>query len=203
MILDRRYKIINIEDLLKSFASHPVLLLFLGLLNLFGAVSYDDPVGIIQFPTFVTTTDDFDGTIMSIQTKSVFWLHVSINVPASTSASISLTGATTYMNIVQTHNGFNGLYSISRNGVMELQADTKLSFKSNYVSNNLRWISFRLDNCFSPLYAFRVARTSSLASAASASLITYDLVLLNIGSAWNAAANSFQAPMSGQYFFSL
>ena len=129
---------------------------------------------------------------------------MSINVPGGASAYISLTGATTYMSIVQTHNGFADLYSISRNGVTELQAGSKLSMQSNFDTQNLRWSSFRLDNCFSPLYAFRVARTSSLASTATVSiLVTYDLVLLNIGLAWNAVANSFKAPLAGQYFFSL
>ena len=137
---------------------------------------------------------------MTIVTRSLYWMHVSITVPADTPALVFLTGTPNYVSIVQNHDGYSEPDSISRNNVLELEAGTVLSFQSLLPSQSLYWTSFRLDNCFSPLFVFQVARTSSLTSV---SQITYDIVFTNIGSAWDEDTNTFKAPLSGQYFFSL
>ena len=137
---------------------------------------------------------------MSIKTRSVYWMHLTTNVPSLTSSLIILLGMTNYLRIVQNHNGFIQSDLISRNSVIDVQNGSKLSISSAFNADSIQWSSFRLDNCLSPLYVFQVARSSSQASDG---LITYDLVLTNIGSAWNTEENSFKVPLTGQYFFSL
>ena len=105
-----------------------------------------------------------------------------------------------YVRIIQSHGSFEQPETLSRNGLIDLHAGTQLSFLSNYPSQSLQWTAFRLGNILSQLFAFQVAKSST---AFCCGLITYDLVFLNIGSAWNIASNLFIAPRSGQYFFSI
>ena len=137
---------------------------------------------------------------MLVKTNGLYWMHISITVPASTSAYVCLSGTTNYIRISQSHGGFNRPDTISRNGVVDIQAGTQLRFISNFTSLGLQWTSFRLDNSMSPLVLFQVARSST---AISSGQIIYDLVFTNIGSAWTTLTNAFQAPRTGQYFFSL
>ena len=127
-------------------------------------------------------------------------MHISTSIPAYAVANVTLSGINNYMRIIQNHGNYDHPDTLSRNIMMDLQAGTKLSFLSSYPSQSLQWASFRLDNIMSQLFAFQVAKSFS---AICCGLITYDLVLLNIGSAWNIALNSFIAPINGQYFFSL
>ena len=107
---------------------------------------------------------------------------------------------TNYIRIIQSHGRYDHPDSPSQNGLIDLLAGTQLSFLSNYPSQSLQWTSFRLDNIMSHLYAFQVTESSATICCGQ---VTYDLVFLNIGSAWNIASNSFIAPTNGQYFISM
>ena len=137
---------------------------------------------------------------MSIVTSGLYWMHISATVPANTSVYVTLSGTSNSVRIIQNHNGFTEPDTISRNNVINLQAGSQLYFQSEFPSLSLQWTTFRVDNCFSPLIIFQVARSTS---ASGGGLITYDVVLTNIGSAWNHNINTFIAPLNGLYFFSL
>ena len=130
-------------------------------------------------------------------------MHLSITVPPFSSAHVALLGGVNYFKIVQNHDGLNQEDMISRNGLMVIHAGTQLSLTSNFVNSYIRWFLFRLDNCFSPVIVFQVARSYSTTNINHSELISFDLILMNIGSAWKTFTNSFVAPQSGQYFFSL
>ena len=172
-----------------------------GILDAFSASDYDGTIGYTTFSNFTSTNISlFNGTSMTILTRGLYWMHVSITVPAYSPALVTLSGTPNYVTIVQNHDGYIESDTISRNNVIDLQAGTALSLFSEFPSQSLHWISFRLDNCFSPLFVFQVARSSAFTGSGQ---IAYDLVFTNIGSAWNKIANSFIAPLTGQYFFSL
>ena len=176
-------------------------MLLTGVLDAFSASDYDGAVGYTTFSNITATNISlFNGTSMTILTRGLYWMHVSITVPAYTPALVTLSGMPNYVTIVQNHDGYIDSDTISRNNVIDLQAGTALSFLSEFSSESLHWTSFRLDNCFSPLFVFQVARSSSFTVSGQ---ITYDLVFTNVGSAWNMNTNTFIAPLNGQYFFSL
>ena len=89
---------------------------------------------------------------------------------------------------------------MGRSGIVSLQPGEQLSVRSNYSFLALSWSAFRLDNYFDPLVVMSVARTTPVTSDGQ---ITFDVVLVNIGSAWKISTNNFVAPLVGQYFFSL
>ena len=175
--------------------------LFKGVLDAFSAYLDNGIVGLTTFPNIlVTNISSFNGSTMSVQTKGLYWMHISVTVPALTQANVTLLGITNYMRIIQSHGNFDHPDTLSRNGLVDLQAGAQLAFLSKYPSQSLQWTSFRLDNIMSQLIAFQVAKTSP---ALCCGLVTFDFVLLNIGFAWNIATNSFIAPKNGQYFLSV
>eukprot|EP00058_Branchiostoma_floridae_P009983 XP_002595471.1 hypothetical protein BRAFLDRAFT_69143 [Branchiostoma floridae] len=52
-----------------------------------------------------------------------------------------------------------------------------------------------------PVVAFSVARTSSLKKPSSDTILTYDVVLSNVGGAYNQETGKFVATVGGVYFF--
>ena len=175
-------------------------MLLTGVLDAFSASYYDGAVGYTTFSNITETNISFfNGTSMTILTRGLYWMHLSITVPAYTPALVTLSGTPNYVTIVQNHDGCIDSDTISRNNVIGLQAGTVLSFLSEFSSQSLHWTSFRLDNCFSPLFVFQVARSSSFTASGQ---ITYDLVFTNVGSAWNTNTSTFIAPLNGHYFFS-
>ena len=160
---------------------------------------------LIQLANILTRNiGNFNGTTVAIQDDGEYWMHLSITVPPLSSVLFTLLGVANYFKIVQTHNGFYEKYLTSRNGAVNINAGMQLSLFSKFLTGYIRWFFFRLDNCFSPIVVFQVARNSSAKNLKyNQELITFDVVLMNIGSAWNASANSFIAPQSGLYFFSL
>ena len=170
-------------------------------MDAFSATVYNGAIGINTFnDKFTSNGSSFDGTTMSILTNGLYWMHISVTAPANTSVYVTLSGITNSVKIIQNHNGFTKPDTISRNNVMNIQAGSLLTFLSQFPSLSLQWTTFRVDNCFSPLIIFQVARSTS---ASGGGLITYDVVLTNIGLAWNHNINTFIAPLNGLYFFSL
>ena len=89
---------------------------------------------------------------------------------------------------------------MGRSGILSVQSSGLLVAQANFSFNSFSWSSFRLDHYFDPLIVVSVARTSSVVSNGK---ISFDRVLVNIGTAWNILTNNFVAPIFGQYFFSL
>ena len=175
--------------------------MFIGVLDAFSASVSNGPMGLTTFSNiFATNISGFNGSSMSVQIRGLYWMHISVTIPAYTVVNVTLSGVTNHIKITQSHGSYDHPDSPSRNGLIDLQAGTTLSFLSSYLSQSLQWTSFRLDNIMSQLYAFQVAKSSV---ATCCGQVTYDLVFLNIGSAWNIASNSFIAPRNGQYFISM
>ena len=128
-------------------------------------------------------------------------MHLSIDVPAFTQANVGLYGVENNLNIVKTNVQFSNTDTMSRCGVLTIYPGVLLDMRSSYWYSNLTWSSFRLDSYFDPLVVTSVARNFSLTS--SPTKVTFNVVLYNIGFAWNSLTSSFEAPRSGQYFFSL
>ena len=89
---------------------------------------------------------------------------------------------------------------MGRSGVIKIQPGDELTAQAYFPCNNLSWSAFRMDSYFDPLVVFSVARTSSLTTQG---LITFNTVSVNYGQGWDANTNSFTAPKTGNYFFSL
>ena len=174
--------------------------IFIGVLDAFSAYVNNGLIGLTTFSNVLVSNSDFNGSTMSVHTKGLYWMHISVTVPAFTQANVTLSGTSNYMRIIQSHGNFDHPDTLSRNGLMDLQAGTQLTFLSKYPSQSLQWTSFRLNNIMSQLIAFQVAKSSP---AQCCGLVTFDLVLLNIGFAWNIGRNVFIAPKNGQYFFSV
>ena len=174
---------------------------FSDILDDYSAIDSSGSTGMIKFANVLATSGgSFNGT-MSTRTEGFYWMHIAANVPASRQATIAVLGGnTTYMRIAKTHAGFSVTDTVSRNGVVDARLDNQTYFISNYTTQSVYWSSFRLDRTFSPLVVFQAACSSTLFSDG---LITYDRVFINNGSAWNSTLNSFIAPYTGLYFFSL
>ena len=127
---------------------------------------------------------------------SIYWLHFGADVPARTMANITLVRSV--MNILKTYTDLTMTDSIAREGIVSFQPNDIIYITSLYVTQRIYWSGFRLDNYFSPVVAFYVARTSPISSLG---YFSYDRTLVNEGKGWNSTTNRFVAPYSGIYFF--
>ena len=142
----------------------------------------------------------FDGTYFTVSSNKSYWTHISIDVPPKTKAYAGLFGPDNNLKLIKSHTDFSQLDTMSKNGFITLKTGEQLSAMSNFVSQSFHWVAFRLDNLFHPLVAFSVARNNHLTMLGR---ITYNVILTNIGWAWNESFNFFLAPKRAQYFFSL
>ena len=129
---------------------------------------------------------------------SIYWLHFGADIPASTMANITLVGSA--MNSLKTYANLTKTDSISREGVVSVQPYDLIYIASMYSTQRIYWSGFRLDNYFSPLVAFYVARTSPISATG---YFSFDRTLVNEGNAWDSTNNRFVAPYSGIYFFTM
>ena len=139
---------------------------------------------------------------------SIYWMHVAVDVPAHTQAHLYISGLHQPFAIVRNHTSLPQGDTISRDGIVSVPAGQPVSMASDYPTETTGimqpyWAGFRLDNYFNPLIAVSVACTTPIyGSEGLEQPVIYDLVLINIGSAWNLANNKFTAPTGGIYVIS-
>ena len=130
-------------------------------------------------------------------------MHLAIDVPAYTQASIYLTGTQNSLAIWRNHTDVNDNDTIYRSGIVSISAGSTIQLISDYQTLEQGylsyWAGFRLNNYFSPLIAFYVVLSQPTFYANILNTWLYDVTLANIGNGWTG--QSFITPLSGIYFF--
>ena len=146
---------------------------------------------------------------LSAPTSAIYWMHLSIDVPAHTQARFYLVGTEYQFAIIKNHTSLKEGDTMIRDGVVSVTAGQRLTIASDYPTDTTGvmqpyWAGFRLDNYFNPLVVVSVACTSPTTNVQSgqSKRIIYDRILVNIGSAWNATSNLLIVPFKGIYLFS-
>ena len=173
----------------------------IGVLDAFNAEGYQNSSKLFtNFTLSVGSTFDIVNAwfIAPPSKASIYWMHFGADVPARTMANITLVGSP--MNTLKTYSDLIQVDTIAREGVVSAQPYDLNYIASLYSTQRVYWSGFRLDNYFSPLVAFYVARTSPISTIG---YLSYDRTLINEGNGWNSTTNRFVAPYSGVYFFSV
>ena len=146
---------------------------------------------------------------LSAPTSAIYWMHLSVDVPAYMQAHLYLVTNGYQHAIVKNHTSLPAGDTMIRDGVVFVPAGKSLTLASDYPTETTGvmqpyWAGFRLDNgFFNPAVIVSVACTKPVISDVNVKQpIIYDRVLVNIGSAWNAAANLLTIPITGIYLFS-
>ena len=142
--------------------------------------------------------------------SAIYWMHLSVDVPAYTQAHFYLVTNGYQHAIVKNHTSLPAGDTMIRDGVVIVPAGKSLTLASDYPTETTGvmqsyWAGFRLDNgFFNPVVVVSVACTSPIIiSDVNVKVpIIYDRVLVNIGSAWSQAANLLTIPITGIYLFS-
>ena len=133
----------------------------------------------------------------SLSTRSLYWMHIAVDALPFTPTTLQLSDKSISVYVNQTTT--NIIVTFAMGGVIAVQPKTQLNLIASSNSSAIYWSAFRIDNLFCPLIAFRVVRTTQMAAMGQ---VTFDVVLLNEGNAWNVSANKFVTPYNGIYLFS-
>ena len=164
------------------------------------AIDLNIPVSFHSIDT--TSQSNFNPSSMSLTNpslvvQSLYWMHIAVDAPPFTSSTLQLSDKSMAIFVNQTTT--NVTVTLAMSGVITVRPNTQLNLITFSNSSAIYWSAFRIDNLVYPLVAFRVVRTTSLTSMRQ---ITFDMVLLNEGNAWNISESKFLAPYDGIYLFS-
>ena len=156
---------------------------------------YFDKVKISGSSRFNSTTMSVDASAAS--SLSLYWMHIAVDSPAFTATQVRLKNAD--LNIFTNQTSTNVATTLAMNGVIIVQPGSTIQMIATSNTLATYWSAFRIDNLFCPLVAFRVVRTIPVTLRVQ---ITFDIILVNEGNAWNASTNEFIVPYDGIYLFS-
>ena len=175
-------------------------------LDAFNAIRNSTAIGsntTVSFHSIDTTSQsNFNPSSMSLNNpslivQSLYWMHIAVDAPPFTPSTLQLSDKSMSIYVNQTTT--NVTVTLAMSGVITVRSNTQLNLITFSNSSAIYWSAFRIDNLVYPLIAFRVVRTTSLTSMGQ---ITFDMVLLNEGNAWNITGDKFMAPYDGIYLFS-
>ena len=140
------------------------------------------------------------------QTSGTYVLHVSSAIPAGTRILLNIEGGGLNAGIYRQTTSHNGWETTSRDVIYTFTQGTQVLLNLNEGSSTsdllkqTSWSSFLLDNVMSPVIAFCAGRSYALTSTGK---VDYTNTLVNVGNAWNPTIDTFIAPRSGIYVFSV
>ena len=144
------------------------------------------------------------GTTFTCPKAGLYWLFYSVVWNGTTFANFTVQGSnqSPIMSIRRLHTVFNNYDTMSRDKIINLTLYQQLTVSSTYptyanTTIGSSWGAFLLDNLMSTLVAFEVCSTKLTGNGA------FDAIVYNYGNAWNNATQSFTAPVTGIYYFSL
>ena len=182
------------------------MLIFADEIDAFNAIQNSTVIGSNTTASFnsvyKTPKCNFNQSSMSLNnpssvTQSLYWIHIAVDAPPFTPTFLQLSDKSMSIYVNQTTTNVTVTLAIS--GVITAQPNTRLNLITFSNSSAIYWSACRIDTLFNPLIAFRVVSTISMTSTGQ---VTFDVVLLNEGNAWNISANKFVAPYDGIYLFS-
>ena len=142
-------------------------------------------------------TSDMSVAVQNSSSVSLYWMHIAVDVPPYTPTHVKISDSS--LSIFANQTITNVIVTLAMNGIISIKPSNTIKLITASSSLATYWTGFRVDNLFCPLVAFRVVRNAPLTAAIQ---ISFDVVLVNEGNAWNASANMFIAPYDGVYLFS-
>ena len=136
-------------------------------------------------------------TVSNSSFASLYWMHIAVDVPPYTPTHVRISDAS--LSIFANQTNTNVTVTLAMNGIIGIQPGSTIKLITASSSLATYWTGFRINNLFSPVVAFRVVRNTPLTALVQ---ITFDVVLVNEGNAWDASVNKFIAPHDGVYLFS-
>ena len=162
---------------------------------------------VFQQITAVRTSDyNLSTGYFTTQMKGTYIMHVSSAVPAGATLNLVIDGGGLNVNILFTTTNNDGWDTTSRDVIYYSTQATQilLDLKGGASASNsflqTSWSAFLLDNVMSPVIAFCTSRSSKTTLLGK---IDYTTTLVNAENSWNLAADTFTAPQSGIYVFSV
>ncbi len=144
---------------------------------------------------------------MMVTESSLFWHHLAVDAPAGSGIHAQIIGLPTSAAVITTSSAWLPVDTLTADTLQWMSAYSPASVSNREaVANNgtyykTSWLGFRLDKTIcSPLVAFMVQSVFTTVSIAANSPITFNQVVVNEGSAWNSATNTFTVPVAGAYF---
>ena len=148
-----------------------------------------------------------NNAITVASSDAIYWMHISVDVPAQGLARVYLNGAAYTFALYKNHTIFNDTDTMSRQGIMSVNDNmTLVSMRTNYASSGTGyrqpyWAGFRMDSFFRPFNAFHVIRSSPFVASAKNSTVVFDIAIYDLGKGWDDVNSQFVAPKVGLYFF--
>ena len=147
----------------------------------------------------------YSGQTFTCPKAGIYWLFFSIVWDGTTYANFSVQGTNEPVLAIQRlHTVFNNYDTISRDKMFNLTINQQLIITSAFptyadVTIGSSWGAFLLGDLMSPLIAFEVYASTTIQAQANC----FDTVVFNYGNAWEISSQTFTAPVSGTYYFSL
>ena len=140
----------------------------------------------------------------------LYWFHWSVGLMSGWSTTVTLAGGPRQPKILRTFTNHlpGSPVTTSRDELIQLQGGHQLWLNSNaplYSDQFMQtsFTGFLLDNLFSPLVAFHVARSSSMTNANYGSKLAYNVELVDTHNAWNPSKYEYVVPVAGVYVISI
>ena len=136
----------------------------------------------------------------------LYWLFYSVFWDGTTFANITVLGTnqSPIVSIRRLHTVYNNYDTISRDKILNLTSNQQLTVSSSYPtfgnsSVGSSWGAFLLDSLLSSFIAFEVCMHKSTSGTSQ----SFYQTVFNYGNAWDNATQSFIAPLTGIYYFSI
>jgi hypothetical protein len=144
--------------------------------------------------------------VTSVPETGVYWFQLAAGVPANTQAIvIRLNGLPQATVVYSTTTNFPSDVMVrdiiqnvsSTDQLMVINRNFSIFGTKNKVTGT-SLLGYRLDNIMIAHVYFSIQCIAT--SIAQQIVITFDRILINVGSAWNTTNNTFTAPYDGSYF---